>query len=79
MDPECLLASHSLVPQLLLCHHHVQNVPKVFTLSLLSVFGDVADADAGDLPQVLGRELKRVSGAAASGSKKKKTEERKNL
>lgn len=42
-------------------------MPKVFTLHLLPVFGDVADADARDLPEVLGRELERVGGAAASG------------
>lgn len=62
-----MLESHSLVSQLLLRHHHVQNVPNVFALHLLPVFGDVADADARDLPEVLGRELECVGGAAASG------------
>lgn len=67
LDPERMLEPHSLVSQLLLRHHHVQNVPKVFALHLLPVFGDVADADARNLPQVLGRELEGVGGAAASG------------
>lgn len=57
----------SLVSKLLLCHHHLHNMPESFILHLLSVFRDVADADAGNLPHVLGRELKRVRGTAAKG------------
>lgn len=42
-----------LVSQLLFCHHHLHDVPEGFMLHLLSVFGDVADADPGNLPHVL--------------------------
>ena len=60
---------HLLVPQLLLCHHHLQNVPESFTLHLFTLFRYVADADAGDLPHVLGRELKCVGGTAVKGQR----------
>ena len=56
------LLSHSLVPQLLLHHHYLQDVPEVLTLHLLAVLGDVAHTDARQFPQVLWRELKRVGG-----------------
>lgn len=67
MDPEGLMAPHSLVSQLFLSHHHVHNVPEVVALGLLPIFGDVANADARDLPQVLGCELEGVRGTAVSG------------
>lgn len=61
---------HLLVSQLHLSHHHLHNVPVSFVLHLLSVFGYVANADAGNLPHVLGRELKPVRGTAAKGQTK---------
>lgn len=72
LDPEGLMAPHSLVSQLLLSHHHVHNVPKVFALHLLPVFGDVADADTRNLPQVLGCELEGVRGTASRKKKDRK-------
>lgn len=66
MDLKALMAPDSLVSQLLLSHHHVHDVPKVFALGLLPIFGDVADADACDFPQVLGCELERVRSTAVS-------------
>lgn len=45
-------------------------MPEGFTLHLLSVFGYVADADAGNLPHVLRRELKRVGGTTKKKGKK---------
>lgn len=65
------MISHSLVSQLLLCHHNLHDVPKVFTLHLLPIFGDVTDADAGNLPHMLGCELESVCGTTASGGEKK--------
>lgn len=65
------MSFHSLVSQLLFCHHHLHDVPESFILHLLSVLRYVADADASNLPHVLGRELKRVSGTAVKGQKKK--------
>lgn len=48
-------------------------MPESFVLHLLSVFGDVTEADAGNLPDMLGRELKGVGGTAVTGQKKKVT------
>lgn len=61
---------HSLVSQLPFCHHHLHNMPESFILHLLSIFDYVTNADAGNLPHVLGRELKRVCGTAVKGQKK---------
>lgn len=47
-------------------------MPGSFILHLLSFFGDVTEADAGDLPHMLGRELKGVGGTAVTGQNKKK-------
>lgn len=58
---------HSLVSQLHLSHDHLHNVPVSCVLHLLSVFGYVADADAGNVPHALGRELKPVGGTAVKG------------
>lgn len=51
---------HVLVSQLHFCHHHLHNVPESFILHFLSVFGDVTNADSGDLSHIFGGELKRV-------------------
>lgn len=61
---------HSLVSQLLFSHHHLHNVPEGLTLHLLSVLRYVAEADPGNLPHVLRRELKRVGGTAVKGQTK---------
>lgn len=44
----------SLVPQFLLRHHHLHDVPGRLSLHLLALLGDVAEANASDLTQVLG-------------------------
>lgn len=66
------MGCHSLVSQLLLCHHYFHNVPESFILHLLPIFGDVTKADAGNLAHVLGRELKGVGGTAVTGAKQKR-------
>lgn len=53
---------HLLVSQLHFCHHHLSNMPESFVLHLLSIFGDVADANSSDFSHMFGGELKRVSG-----------------
>lgn len=61
---------HLLVSQLLFCYHHLQNMPESFILHFFTVLRNVAEADTSNLPHILGRKLKRVSGTAVKGQKK---------
>ena len=57
------------VPQLFLCDGDLLHMPEHLSLDLLPVLGNVAQADAGDVTNVLGGEVKTVDTSATLENK----------